>query len=126
MEAALKVLAVDDNPSITDAMPSIFAAPRYELTTANNGNRALEKLEAAPLEFDVIIVDQNMPQLSGVELVREIRERRIAAKIMILSAELSPEIREAYEQMNVHVILSKPFGIEELRLAVYLLAKDWN
>src|ERR1700752_258757 len=116
MEAALKVLAVDDNPSITDAMPSIFAGPRYELTTANNGNRALEKLEATPLEFDVIIVDQNMPQLSGVELVREIRERGIAAKIMILSAELSPEIRVAYEQMNVHVILSKPFGIEELRL----------
>ena len=124
MNAALKILAVDDNPSITDAMPSIFAAPRYELTTANDGNRALEKLEATPLEFDVIIVDQNMPQLSGVELVRGIKERGIPAKIMVLSAELSPEIREAYEQMNVHLILSKPFGMEELRLAAYLLVKD--
>ena len=124
MNAALKILAVDGNPSITDAMPSIFTAPRYELTTADNGNRALEKLEAAPLDFDVIIVDQNMPQLSGVELVREIRERGIPAKIMILSAELSAEIREAYEQMNVHMILSKPFSIEELRLATYLFVKD--
>ena len=126
MKAAFKILAVDDNPSITDAMPSIFAAPRYELTTANNGNRALEKLEATPLDFDVIIVDQNMPQLSGVELVREIRERGIPSKIMVLSAELSPEIREAYEQMNVHMILSKPFSFEELRLATYLLVKDWD
>lgn len=126
MTGALKILAVDDNPSITDAMPSIFAAPRYELTTANDGNRALEKLKATPLEFDVIIVDQNMPELSGVELVREIRERGIPTKIMILSAELSPEIREAYEQMNVHMILSKPFSVEELRLAAYLLVKDWD
>jgi CheY-like chemotaxis protein len=124
MNPALKILAVDDNPSITDAMPSIFAAPRYELTTANDGNRALEKLEAAPSAFDVIIVDQQMPQLSGVELVREIRERGIPTKIMVLSAHLSPEIREAYEQMGVHVLLSKPFVREELRLAVYLLARD--
>ena len=61
-------------------MPPIFAAPRYELTTANDGNRALEKLEAMPLDFDVIIVDQNMPEFSDVELVREIRERGIATK----------------------------------------------
>jgi CheY-like chemotaxis protein len=124
MNPALKILAVDDNPSITDAMPSIFAAPRYELTTANDGNRALEKLEAAPVAFDVIIVDQQMPQLSGVELVREIRERGIPTKIMVLSAHLTPEIREAYEQMGVHVLLSKPFVREELRVAVYLLARD--
>jgi CheY-like chemotaxis protein len=124
MNPALKILAVDDNPSITDAMPSIFAAPRYELTTANDGNRALEKLEAAPVAFDVIIVDQQMPQLSGVELVREIRERGIPTKIMVLSAHLSSEIREAYEQMGVRVLLSKPFVREELRVAVYLLARD--
>jgi CheY-like chemotaxis protein len=124
MNLALKILAVDDNPSITDAMPSIFAAPRYELTTANDGNRALEKLEAAPGAFDVIIVDQQMPQLSGVELVREIKERGILTKIMVLSAHLSPEIRESYEQMGVHVLLSKPFVREELRVAVYLLARD--
>jgi CheY-like chemotaxis protein len=124
MNPALKILAVDDNPSITDAMPSIFAAPRYELTTANDGNRALEKLEATPGAFDVIIVDQQMPQLSGVELVREIRERGIPTKIMVLSAHLSSEIREAYEQMGVHVLLSKPFVREELRVAVYLLARN--
>jgi CheY-like chemotaxis protein len=48
MKAALKILAVDDNPSITEAMPSIFPAPRYKLTTANNGNRALEKFGGVP------------------------------------------------------------------------------
>ena len=125
MNAALKILAVDDNPSITEAMPSIFAAPRYELTTANDTSRTLEKVEA-PGEFDVIIVDQEMPQLSGAALVREIRERGIPTKVMVLSAHLSPEIREAYEEMGVHVMLSKPFVREELRLAVSLLARDWD
>lgn len=122
MKAALKILAVDDNRSITDAMPFIFAAPRYELTTANDGNRALEKLEATPSEFDVIIVDQKMPQLTGLELVQGIRERGILAKIMVLSAHLSPAIREAYERMGVQVVMAKPFDIGELRVAVNQLA----
>jgi DNA-binding response OmpR family regulator len=81
-------------------------------------------LEASPREFDLIIVDQEMPHLSGVELVREIRERDIPAKIMVLSAHLSAETREAYEQMGVRVILSKPFGVGELRVAVSLSVED--
>ena len=122
MKATVRILAVDDNASITDAMPFLFAAPHYGVTTANDGHCALEKLEELPREFDVIIVDQKMPRLTGVELVQGIRERGIPARIMVLSAHLSPEIREAYEKMDVHVILGKPFDIEELRVAVDQLA----
>jgi DNA-binding response OmpR family regulator len=60
--------------------------------------------------------------LTGVELARAIRKRGITGKIMVLSAHLSSEAREAYEQMNVHVIFEKPFDIAELRLAVDRLA----
>jgi hypothetical protein len=49
------------------------------------------------------------------------REKR-GGKIMVLSAHLSPEIREAYEQMDVHVILDRPFDIQELRSTVDRLA----
>jgi DNA-binding response OmpR family regulator len=62
-----------------------------------------------------------MPHVSGVELVRELRERSFRGKIMVLSAHLTAEIREAYAQMNVDVILDKPFDIYELRKALDLL-----
>jgi DNA-binding response OmpR family regulator len=122
MKATLKILAVDDNFSITEAMPFIFAGPRYEVSTAPDGDHALASLKANPSGYDVIIVDQKMPQLTGVELVQGMRERGITGKIMVLSAHLSPDVREAYEQMDVHMILDKPFDIQELRSAVDQLA----
>jgi len=103
-------------------MSFIFAASHYEVISARDGNDALARLDANPDGYDVIIVDQKMPRLSGVELVREIRKKGIHAKIMVLSAHLSPEIREAYEQLNVPIILDKPFNIQDLRLVVDRLA----
>jgi DNA-binding response OmpR family regulator len=122
MGTALKILAVDDEPSIMQSMRFIFAAPRYELTGAEDGEHALARLDENKNAYDVIITDQKMPHLSGIELVRELRKRNFAGKIMILSANLSPEIREAYEEMDVDVMLDKPFNVRELRLALDRLA----
>jgi len=121
MAATLKILAVDDEPSIAISMHFIFERPRYEVTSACDANDALAQLSADPAPFDVIITDNNMPLVSGVELVRELRERSFRGKIMVLSAHLTTEIREAYAQMNVDVILDKPFDIHELRATLDLL-----
>jgi CheY-like chemotaxis protein len=118
MKTALKILAVDDNPSITGCMPFIFAAPLYELTSVADGDDALAKLKAEPNSYDVIIVDQKMPRLNGVELVQGIREQGITGKIVVLSSHLSPEIRDAYERAGVQVIIDKPFDVGKLRSAV--------
>lgn len=122
MKAVLKILAVDDNPSIRESMRFIFAEPRYVVTGAEDGDEALATLELNPQGYDVIIVDQKMPRLTGVELVQGIRRRGITGKIMVLSAHLSPEIRDAYERMNVPVMLDKPFDIHKLRCALDRLA----
>lgn len=118
MDPALKILAVDDNPSIRYSMRFIFAGPRYEVTGVQDAGDALARFDASSNGYDVIIVDQKMLHLTGVELVQEIRRQSFAGKIIVLSAHLSPEICEAYQQMDVHVILDKPFNIQELRSTV--------
>ncbi len=118
MKAVLKILTVDDNPSITGSMPFIFAGPLYQVTSATDGDDALAKLKTNPNGYDVIIVDQKMPHVSGIELVQEMKERGIAGRILVLSAHLSPEIRDAYDRMGVQVLMDKPFDVEELRSAV--------
>jgi CheY-like chemotaxis protein len=114
----LKILAVDNEPSITCSLGYIFVGPRYKLTGVAGGNEALAMLGAPSEHYDVIIVDQKMPYLTGVELVSAIRQRGISGKIIVLSAHLAPEIREAYEKMDVHTIFDKPFDICALRSAV--------
>jgi CheY-like chemotaxis protein len=115
MSSPLRILTVDDNSAIIQSMRFIFAGPRYQVTGVEDGDDALAKLGANSEVYDVIIVDQKMPRVTGVELVQEIRKRGIGGKIIVLSAHLSPEIREAYRQMDVHVILEKPFNIHDLR-----------
>ena len=116
------ILVVDDEPSITQSMRFIFERPRYELTSAQDGDDALAQVESDPDPYDVVITDNNMPRLSGVELVRQLRERHFGGKIMVLSAHLSSDLRKAYEQMDVDVMIDKPFDIYELRRALDSLA----
>ena len=63
-----------------------------------------------------------MPNLTGVELVDEIRKRGIPGEIIVISAHVSSENRAAYERMEVRAILPKPFDLMALRSAVERLA----
>ena len=120
--AALRILAVDNEPSVTFSLRYIFTGPRYEISAAENGDAALARLDSGSERFDIIIVDQKMPHMTGVELVEEMRKRGITSKIMVLSAHISSEVRAAYERMDVHVMFPKPFDIGQLRSAVDQLA----
>jgi CheY-like chemotaxis protein len=122
MDAPRRILTVDNEPSVTLSLRYVFPAPRYEVVCVEHGDAALAILEADSDLYDVIIVDQKMPNLSGLELVDKLRERGIPAKIVVLSADLTPQVREAYERMNVGAIFSKPFDVEKLRSAVDNLA----
>ena len=120
--AAFRILAVDNEPSVTFSLRHILNAPRYDLTTVENGDAALARIDAGSEHFDVIIVDQKMPHMSGVELVEQLRKRGVDSKILVLSAHVSPEVRAAYERMDVHVVFPKPFDIGALRSAVDRMA----
>ena len=118
MDAPCRILAVDNEPSVTLSLRFVFAGPRYEVTCVNSGDAALAKLDVSSDFYDVIIVDQKMPNLTGIELVEEIRKRGITSDIIAVAANLPPEVREALEQMDVHVMFVKPFDVDELRSAV--------
>lgn len=118
MDAPLRILSVDDEVSVSTSLRFVFAGPRYQVTCVNNGRSALAELEMAPEAYDVIIVDQKMPNLSGVEFVEAIRQRGITSKIIVVSAHLSIDVCEAYERMNVSALLPKPFNVDALRSLV--------
>ena len=96
-------------------MRFIFERPLYELASAQDGEAALARLTNDPNLFDVIITDNNMPGVSGIQFVRQLRERGFAGKIMVLSAHLSSEVRAAYEALEVDAMIDKPFSIKVLR-----------
>src|ERR1700675_3712854 len=116
--ATLRILAVDNEPSVTFSFRHIFNGPRYAFTPVENGDAALSRIDSGPGQYDIIIVDQKMPHMTGLELVGEMRKRGVTSKVMVLSADLSPEVREAYERVDVHLVFPKPFDIGDLRSAI--------
>jgi DNA-binding response OmpR family regulator len=120
--AALRILAVDNEPSVTFSLRYIFTGPRYDISAVENGDAALARLDSGSEQYDIIIVDHKMPHMSGVELVEEMRKRCITSKIMVVSAHISSDVRAAYKRMDVHVMFPKPFDIGQLRSAVDQLA----
>ena len=104
MKYSLRILTVEDEPAVTQLLALILGGPAAKVTSASDGWMALMKIGAAAQPFDVIITDHNLPRVSGLELVRRLRER-------------------AYEELNVDMMLAKPFDVEELQLAMNLLTK---
>jgi two-component system response regulator (stage 0 sporulation protein F) len=118
MAIPFRILTVDDEPAVAFSLRHVFSGPRYEVLSVGDGYSALAKLEDSSEHYDAIIVDQKMPKLTGLELVGEIRQRHIPGKIIVLSAQLTEELRDAYKKMDVDAIFLKPFDIDELRSAV--------
>jgi len=122
MEKTLRILAVDNEPSVTRILGYLFPRPQYQVTAVARGEEALASLTATPDAFDIMIVDQKMPDLVGTELVRALRDRGLNTKIIVLSAHLSSDVRQLYKRLNVKAMLENPFDIYVMRSTVGALA----
>jgi len=124
MKSEVRILAVEDEKAVAQFLALILCGPHCKVMTACDGLDALGKMSAATESFDIVITDHKMPRRTGLELVTELRARNFGGKIAVLSAHLDPPTVKAYEELEVDLMLSKPFDIDELRHAVEVLAQD--
>jgi DNA-binding response OmpR family regulator len=80
---AKTVLVADDDKDITDAIKRILERKRYSISVVYDGFSAKDMLEK--IIYDVVLLDCSMPGLTGVELIRFIREKNPATKIVIFT-----------------------------------------
>lgn len=120
--AKLKILVADDETSVTFSIHFALKNSGHQVEMASDGEQALAKVIASPHPFDLLITDNNMPRLAGIELVARLRSHNFQGKIIVLSAHLSGENRDAYTALGVDMMISKPFDIFELRQAIDLIA----
>jgi len=124
MKDRLRILTVEDEPAVTHMLALLLGGPGAKITNACDGWMALMKIGAAAEPFDVIITDHRMPRMNGLDLVRRLRVRQFTGKIIVLSAYLTKENIQAYEELEVDMMLAKPFDVGELQLAMDLLTKN--
>src|SRR5207344_1171287 len=83
-DAHVKILVVEDEAKIADLLKRGIENAGYTVETADNGATALELLHGTV--FDLIILDLMLPDVDGFELLKKIRNRRVIAPVLILSA----------------------------------------
>jgi two-component system alkaline phosphatase synthesis response regulator PhoP len=109
-----KILIADDEPSIVAAVEFLLQRSGYEVHVARNGDEALELVEAA--HPDLVLLDVMMPQKSGYEVCKRIRERADwrHIKIIMLSAKgRDAEVSKGLS-MGADIYVTKPFSTREL------------
>lgn len=109
-----KILIADDEPSIVTAIEFLLRRSGYEVHVARDGKEALELVEAS--SPDLVLLDVMMPQKSGYEVCRRIRERDDwrHIKIVMLSAKgRDAEVSKGLS-MGANAYITKPFSTREL------------
>jgi two-component system, OmpR family, KDP operon response regulator KdpE len=105
------ILIVDDEPQILRVMRASLPARGYEIRTAAGGAEALD--EARKQMPDLIILDLAMPEMTGLEVCRRVREFS-AVPIIVLSAKGAESDKVAALDAGADDYVTKPFGMEEL------------
>jgi len=123
MTHPLQILVVEDEKALAHMTAMMLGGPACKVTTAKNGWEALIKIGLARTPFDVLITDHRMPRVTGLELVRRLRTKDFGGKILVLSAHLRDEEISAYEELNVDMMMTKPFDFDELQDAMAVLNK---
>jgi two-component system OmpR family response regulator len=110
-QTGVRVLVVDDEPSITDAVATAFRYEGFETTEAGSGRAAVREID----EFrpDLIILDVMLPDQDGIELARKLRDGHSRTPIIFLTAKDATEDKLAGLAVGDDY-LTKPFSLAEL------------
>jgi two-component system, OmpR family, KDP operon response regulator KdpE len=108
---AKRILVVDDEPQITRVLRRSLAAHRYDVRVAADGETALDTFH--DFHPDLIITDLSMPEMSGIELCREIRKTS-KIPIIVLSVKGEEKTKVAALDAGADDYVTKPFGMDEL------------
>ncbi len=111
-----KILVVDDEPNLTEILEIAFREDGMDVLTSGSGREALGLLRTE--EIDVVISDIRMPDLSGVELLREAKQIAPDTVFIMITAFASTETAIEALQHGAYDYVTKPFKMDDLRAIV--------
>jgi DNA-binding response OmpR family regulator len=112
----LRILFVDDDSSLNQLSEKVLSDRGYRVDVAHDGIAAIDKLKAQT--YDVAILDNFMPRMNGIELLKHMREQHYATKVIMITAVNESQLAEESLRMGADKILPKPFDFENLILTI--------
>ena len=108
----MRILIADDERNIRELLRDELASSASRVAVAENGRKALELLEKE--EFDVLLLDINMPEMDGIEVLKKLNGQDIPTEVIILTAHATIQTAVEAMKLGAYDYLLKPFKIAEL------------
>ncbi len=110
-----KILLVEDNIALSGVIHFNLTRAGYQVTAVNNGREAIAALERG--HFDLVLSDQQMPKMTGIQLCEQIREMpdHIHMPFILLTAKcMEIDVAKLRQRLGMSAALPKPFSPSEL------------
>ena len=116
-----KILIVDDEENVSLVLKELFILKGYEVFISLTGREAIDCLDKEKL--DLILLDMQMPDINGIEILRQIRKDHAGLKTVVLTGFLE-EYKKEIEEIGCDALLYKPFSINALLNIAELVLSD--
>lgn len=107
-----KILLVDDDEDLAETLADVMQILEHEVTVLSEGKPALEKMQSDG--FDLILLDWQLPDMTGIDVCRQYREGGGSAQVLMLTGMRDAASREAGKAAGATDFLTKPFSIDQL------------
>jgi DNA-binding response OmpR family regulator len=118
---SISILAVDDEKNLLELLMRVLGKRGFKVTTALSGTEALRLLDKEP--FQLAIVDIKMGPLNGVQLLKEIKDRRPITKVIMMTAYPTNETRIRASENGASAYVTKPVDLQKLVETINSLAQ---
>jgi two-component system OmpR family response regulator len=117
----MNILLVEDDPVLKNGITHALQKNGYKLTSTDSGNYALQLLDVE--DFDLIILDLGLPDIDGMQVLRNLRHQKIALPVLILTARDDLNDRIEGIKQGADDYLTKPFDLGELEARIHALIR---
>lgn len=105
--AKARILCVDDDPTMREVLSHVLALRGFVVETARHGLEAWQRVWNEAEGIDLIVTDNQMPQLGGIDLVRRLRASKFLGRVILFTSTLCPEEMELALRLGVDAVVEK-------------------
>lgn len=116
LDENFRILIVDDNKELREILEEYLHNEAAQIEGASNGKEALAKQNQTP--YDLIITDLNMPEVTGMEMIKSIKQKNDVTEFIIITGYASLDSAVEAVKMGAFDYIVKPFRMEELKVVV--------
>lgn len=117
-----RILIIDDEPSIAEALTLILGDQGYETVLARCGRDGIEQSDS--LRFDITVTDLRLPDITGLDVLNALRAKDADSRVIVITAHGTPEMICELKARGAIEVLKKPFLPSEILALIESALKD--